>query len=183
MIFNLASILMSSALIISLTAIGNPNALNDDQLRDRYAITDVVNSVGTFADLRQWSQLQQLFAEEVRVDYTSLFGGEVQNIPSKQLMTQWQSVLPGFDATQHLISNHQITIDDDQATVIAYVRATHKLGNRMWVVGGYYVDELVKTDNGWKITAIKYNALYEEGERSLVEQAAAKVADQTNTDK
>jgi hypothetical protein len=183
MIFNLASILMSSVLIIGSTAIGNPNALNDRQLRDRMVITDVVNSVGTFADLRQWSQLQQLFADEVRVDYTSLFGGEVQNISSQQLMSQWQSVLPGFDATQHLISNHQITIDGDKATVIAYVRATHKLGDRMWVVGGYYVDKLVKTDDGWKVTAIQYNALYEEGDRSLVEQAAAKVANQTNTDK
>ena len=99
---NVVSVLMSSLFITSSTAIGNPNALNDSQLRDRMAITEVVNSVGTLADLGQYSQLQQLFTEEVTVDYTSLFPGEVQNIPSQQLMTQWQSVLPGFDATQHI---------------------------------------------------------------------------------
>ena len=162
--------------------IGNPDAIGDIRLRDRVAITDVVNNVGTLADLRQWSQLQQLFTEQVTVDYTSLFPGEVQNISSEQLMTQWQSTLPGFDATQHMITNHQITVNGDEATVIAYVRATHKLGDEMWVVGGCYVDELVRSDDGWKVKSIQYNALYESGNRALVEQAAANVANRDNTD-
>ena len=177
--FNAPSIL--GGILISST-IGTPNVISDLQLRDRIAIINVVNSVGTLADLRKWSQLQQLFTERVTVDYTSLFPGEVQNISSEQLMTQWQSTLPGFDATQHMITNHQITVNGNRATVVAYVRATHKLGDAMWVVGGYYVDELVRTDNGWKLQAIQYNALYEEGDRSLVEQAAANVANPHNTD-
>ena len=183
--FDTASILISSMFIFSSTAIaseiGNPAALSDSQLKDRLAITDVVNSMGTLADLGQYDRLQQLFSDRVTVDYTSLFPGEVQEISAEQLMTQWQSVLPGFDATQHLITNHQITIDGNEATAVAYVRATHKLGDEMWVVGGYYVDELVRTDEGWKLKAIQYNALYEEGNRALVEQAAAKVANQINT--
>ena len=158
---------------MSSTTIGNPDTLNDDFLGDRLAITDVINSMGTLADLGQYDRLQQLFTDEVTVDYTSLFPGEVQNISSEQLMSQWQSVLPGFDATQHMITNHQITIDSDEAKAIAYVRATHKLGDEMWVVGGYYVDELVRTDEGWKLKAIQYNALYEKGDRSLIKQAAA----------
>ena len=173
--FNLASILISSVFVMS-SAIGNPAALNDEQLRDRIAITDVVDSVGTLADSGQYDRLQQLFTDEVTVDYTSLFPGEVQNISREELMTQWQSTLPGFDATQHMITNHRITVDGDKATAMAYVRATHRLGDEMWIVGGYYVDELVRTDEGWKLQAIQYNALYEEGDRSLVEQAAAKVA-------
>ena len=177
--FNPASILIGSVFLMSST-IGNPAALSDEQLRDRIAITDVVNSMGTLADLGQYDRLQQLFTDEVTVDYTSLFPGEVQNISSEQLMTQWQSTLPGFDATQHMITNHQIEVNGDEATAVAYVRAAHKLGDAMWVVGGYYVDELVRTDEGWKLQAIQYNALYEEGDRSLVEQAAAKVANQNN---
>ena len=130
----LASILMSSVFIIGSTAIGNPNTLNEDLLRNRIAITEVIDSMGTLADLGQYDRLQQLFTDEVTVDYTSLFPGEVQNISSQQLMAQWQSVLPGFDATQHMITNHQITIDGDNATAVAYVRATHKLGDEMWIV-------------------------------------------------
>ena len=171
MMFNPASILVSSLFIMG-SAIGDPIALSDEQLRDRLAITNVVNSVGTLADLGQYDRLQQLFTDEVTIDYTSLFPGEVQNISSEQLMTQWQSTLPGFDATQHMITNHQITVDGDEATAVAYVRATHKLGDAMWVVlkdtashiGGYYVDELFRTDEGWKLQAIQYNALYEEGD-------------------
>ena len=52
-----------------------------------------------------------------------------------------------------MITNHQITIDGDEATAVAYVRATHKLGDEMWVVGGYYVDELVKVDGVWKLNS------------------------------
>ena len=46
----------------------------------------------------------------------------------------------------------------------------------MWVVGGYYVDKLVRTDEGWKVQAIQYNSLYESGDRALIDQAATKVA-------
>lgn len=163
-------------------AISNPKSLNDSQLKDRLAIIEVIDAIATFADFRKWSQLKQLFMAEVTVDYTSLFPGEVQNISSQQLITQWQSILPGFDTTQHMITNHQIIMDGDKTTAIAYVRATHKLGNDIWVVGGYYIDKLVRTDEGWKIKAIQYNAMYE-GNRVLIEQAATRVAEQTNLDK
>ena len=43
-------------------------------------------------------------------------------------------------------------------------------------MGGYYVNKLIGTDGGWKLKAIQYNALYEEGDRSLIEKAAANVA-------
>lgn len=40
------------------------------------AITDACTAMGWWADRRQWEQLEGLFAPEVRVDYTSLNGGE-----------------------------------------------------------------------------------------------------------
>ena len=156
--------------------IGNPKALSDDVLRNRLAINDVVINSRTLADLGQYSQLQQLFTEEVTVDYTSLYEGKVQKFPIHQLIKQWQSTLPGFDATQHQIIVHQITIDGDEAKALSHVRATHRLRNEMWVVGGYYVDKLVRTDEGWKVQAIQYNSLYESGDRALIDQAATKVA-------
>lgn len=172
---------MNSLFVFDATTIGNSDNFNGSRLKERAAITEVVNAIATLADLRQWSKLRQLLTEEVTVDYTSLFAGEIQNIASNQLISQWQSVLPGFDATQHTITNHHIIINANKATAIAYVRATHKLDNELWIVGGYYIDELIKTDTAWKIKAIKYNAMYEEGDRSLLEKAAAKVAAQ-NTD-
>lgn len=49
--FNLATILISSVFMLGSTSIGNPDAFSDSQLKDRLAITDVVNSVGTLTDL------------------------------------------------------------------------------------------------------------------------------------
>ena len=52
---------MSSVFVISST-IGNPNAMSDDVVKDRIAITDVVNSMGTLADLGQYDRLEQAAA-------------------------------------------------------------------------------------------------------------------------
>jgi hypothetical protein len=41
-------------------------------------VRDVVTRIAHTIDFRRWSDLRALYAEQVRTDYTSLFGGEVQ---------------------------------------------------------------------------------------------------------
>ncbi|WP_367117758.1 nuclear transport factor 2 family protein [Mesorhizobium sp.] len=57
------------------------------------------------ADLREWNRVRSYFAARVTTDYTSLFGGEAATSDRDALIAQWQDLLPGFDATQHLITN------------------------------------------------------------------------------
>jgi|688.fasta_scaffold415454_1 hypothetical protein len=151
------------------------------QLIDRQKIIDAINNVAICADLGLWDKmLAEVFAEEVRVDYTSLFGGEVQKLKSADLVAGWKSVLPGFSSTQHLLGNHQITIKGDAARALAYVRAHHYLPNKTgadtWVVGGYYNYELKRAGENWLITSMKLNVLYTEGNQHLLTLAQTAVA-------
>ncbi|MBP0017415.1 MAG: nuclear transport factor 2 family protein [Cyanobacteria bacterium SBLK] len=79
--------------------------------------------------------------------------------------------MPGFDATQHIITNTLVNIDGSEAEAIAYVRATHRLGDRFWIVGGYYTYQLEQQKRGWKIRSLKLTAQYEKGDRALLQQA------------
>jgi fermentation-respiration switch protein FrsA (DUF1100 family) len=57
-----------------------------------------LESVATLADLREFEALEKLYAPEVRVDYTSLAGGEPEVKSAAALMTQWAGVLPALTA-------------------------------------------------------------------------------------
>ncbi|MER8699716.1 MULTISPECIES: nuclear transport factor 2 family protein [unclassified Mesorhizobium] len=72
----------------------------------------------------------------VTTDYTSLFGGEAATSGSDALIAQWQGLLPGFDATQHLITNIIVEGAGNDAVARSHVRAAHWIGARFWTVGG-----------------------------------------------
>jgi SnoaL-like domain len=48
------------------------------ETEDRLAILDLIGRLGLLVDARDWSALEQLFADPVYSDRTSLFGGEPQ---------------------------------------------------------------------------------------------------------
>lgn len=60
-----------------------------------------------------------------------------------------------FSATQHVTTNFEVQIAEDQATMRSLYVATHvwrkKLPDPLFVMGGYYDDALVRTDDGWRI--------------------------------
>jgi hypothetical protein len=62
-------------------------------------------------DQLDWAGVRQAFADEVRSDYTSLSGGAPQRGPVDDLIAQWRTLLPGFDATQHLLGAPLVSID------------------------------------------------------------------------
>lgn len=63
-------------------------------------------------------------------------------------------------------------INSDHAFALAYVRAQHylpnKTGSDTWVVGGYYNYELMRAENNWRITSMKLNVQYTEGNHHLL---------------
>ncbi|MER9231205.1 nuclear transport factor 2 family protein [Mesorhizobium sp. M0622] len=139
---------------------------------DRIAIAEAISGIGLYADLREWGRVKSYFAALVTTDYTSLFGGEVAISDRDALIAQWQGLLPGFDATQHLITNITVDGGDNNAVARSHVRATHWIGARFWTVGASYLHRLVRTPEGWRVNAISIRPLYEEGDRAVLAAAA-----------
>ncbi|MFM2311721.1 MAG: hypothetical protein RLZZ04_997 [Cyanobacteriota bacterium] len=135
------------------------------------AINTIVESVANLADRENFESLEKLYANEVQVDYTSAFGGEVELKSPQALMTQWASSLPGFDRTRHEISNIKTEVKGSQATATADVVANHYLNKMFWQIAGSYEYGLVKEDGEWVIDKMTFIAESEKGSRDIINKA------------
>ncbi|MER8422387.1 nuclear transport factor 2 family protein [Mesorhizobium sp. M0142] len=171
-------VLASAVSVAMISAVSAPaSSASGDTLtvEDKIAIAEAVAGIGLYADLREWNRVRSYLAARVTTDYTSLFGGEVTTSGRDSLIAQWQALLPGFDATQHLITNVIVEGADKHAVARSHVRATHWIGSRFWTVGGSYLHRLVRTSEGWRVKAISIRRLYEEGDRAVLAAAADRV--------
>ena len=155
--------------------------MNEQKLQwlwDRGEIIDVVNTVARAADFRDWAGCREVFADTVEVDYTSLAGGKPETMSANTLMERWQSALGKLDTTQHLLSNHAITVDDDFAFCVCEFQATHVLagaaGGDLWTLGGVYNHTLMRTTHGWKVTKIKMTAKWNSGNKEILTEGVKK---------
>jgi len=103
-----------------------------DSAQDEAAIKTIVESVGSLADTGNFETLEKLYAEEVEVDYTSLAGGAVELKSPQALMSQWASMLPGFDRTRHEISSISVEVIGDKAIATADIVADHYVNDLFW---------------------------------------------------
>jgi ketosteroid isomerase-like protein len=144
---------------------------------DVAAVTTVVESVATLADRGDFDALEALYAPEVRLDYSSLAGGEPEVISPQALMTRWAGVLPGFDRTRHDVSGIAVTIDGDRAIATANVVADHWIGDKRWRVAGRYDYELARDGRDWRIDAHRFTVTGESGSRDVFAQASEAAAE------
>ena len=138
---------------------------------DEAAIHTIVESVANLADTGNFESLEKLYAQEVEVDYTSAFEGEVGLKSPQALMTQWASSLPGFDRTRHQISNVETKIRGNKATATADVTANHYLDKMFWQITGSYEYGLVKEDGQWVINKMTFLVESEQGSRDVIDKA------------
>ncbi len=139
---------------------------------DSAAIETVIRSIATLADRHDFDGLSQLYADEVRLDYTSLSGGEVEIVSATELMNRWAGVLPGFERTHHAVSDVRVTAGEGgRAAAAAEVIADHWLGAMHWQVRGRYDYELARQERDWRITAHRFTVTGEDGSREIFNPA------------
>lgn len=138
---------------------------------DTQNIIETVQNIFIGADERQWQLCIDAFSETVHVDYTSLAGGEPADVQAADLVTAWRGVLPGFQATHHQLGNFSVKHTGNSADVFFYGTATHFLpndsGSNIWTTVGTYNAHLEKTGEAWKVTSLKFNLKYQDGNLSL----------------
>jgi len=146
---------------------------------DKTDISDCVTTMLHAVDVLDWIGVRAAFADHVTVDYTSLFGGEPAFLPTDELISSWRGLLPGFDATQHLIGPVVSSVSGDNAKAETGVRGYHRLAGEkcgdMWMVAGHYAFDLRREFETWRITAMTLIAYYQEGNLELPRVAKARV--------
>jgi hypothetical protein len=146
-------------------------------IAERKEVEDTVVRLGRLLDDQDWSGLAALFDENVRTDYTSLFGGEPGEVTSAALLEGWQSDLSSLDYAQHVIISPLAEIDGDRATATANVQIVAKrsdsFGGSLWTCGGRYELELRRADR-WLITSFTLRAFWTDGNINVLMHAVTK---------
>src|SRR5690606_19413222 len=135
------------------------------------AISDVLYRYAAGLDTKNWELYRSVFTDEIVMNYSST-GDEPQTWSADDWVEHWRPQFTGFDATQHISTNHTIDIRGDEATCVSYMRAIHLLQNTMgenhWTMGGYYTNELVRTADGWKLCAVTLTTTWTQGNRHVM---------------
>ena len=99
-----------------------------------------VTAIFVSADTHDWAGLRSRLADRVRLDWTSLSGGEPADLTGDELTEAWRTLLSAFEATHHQLGNFLVDhVDAEQARLRFYGTATHVLASPgqecRWVLG------------------------------------------------
>ena len=130
-----------------------------EYLLDRLAIQDTLVRFSTAIDTNRHSLLDQVFTPDARLDYGEYFGpGNLEDFRNWAAAT-----MDHIAACQHLLSNFVIEIEGDTATARTELHNPVFIGEggdrRLIHAHGHYLDQLVRTSHGWRISDRKMTAL------------------------
>lgn len=158
--------------------------MQEERLRlllDRMEISDVIYRYASSIDMRDWDSYRSCFTEEIEVEVPFFRGGSPTVLPADEWVEAVRRGLSGLQATQHISTNHQITVRGDEATCISYMYVTHYLpsqrGEDFWIIGGYYTTRLVRTPLGWRIRGFRQTVTWSRGDRSILALARQRSRD------
>ena len=144
------------------------------QLIDRAAVSDVVTAYATAVDTRDWELFRSLFADRLHLDFSTFHPSLKRDMPFEELL-EISKNLASFDATQHLSTNHRVTVDGDRARCVSYMHAGHFMtrdGEKYaCFLYGYYTYELQRAGEGWKIDSYGLTVTAEHGDPRVFEWA------------
>jgi 3-phenylpropionate/cinnamic acid dioxygenase small subunit len=124
-----------------------------EEISDRLEINDLLTRYTVAIDTKDWGMLDTCFLPDAQLDYTQT-GGIKGAYPDVRLWLE--KALAAFPMTVHFISNSTVELKGDEASARTYVINPMGYPNKdgtlhIFTVGGYYVDKLVRTSDGWRI--------------------------------
>jgi len=140
-------------------------ALSLQEISDRIEIQDLLTRYTRAIDQKDWNLLDRVFTPDAELDYRSA-GGIQGSYPE---VRKWlETALAVFPTTVHYITNSEIQIDGDRATGRTAVFNPMIFQNpdgspHQFNVGAYYVDQLVRTPEGWRIAKRTEEQAFMEG--------------------
>lgn len=120
-------------------------------MADREDIIELLNLYGFAMDTRRWDLFDRVFTPDCDVDY----GPTSSWTDRERFKADFGTFHELFDATQHVMTNHLVTVEGDRAwshTYGSWRLIRHAAGDPpVWDGTGYYDDEWRRTGQGWRI--------------------------------
>jgi 3-phenylpropionate/cinnamic acid dioxygenase small subunit len=140
-------------------------ALSLQDISDRIEINDLLIRYTKAIDQKDWRLLDTVFTPDAELDYVSSGGikGGYQEVRA------WlEKALAIFPATLHYVTNSEVTLQGDRASARTAVYNPMFFKNpdgsmHHFAVGAWYVDELVRTAQGWRIARRREDQAFLEG--------------------
>lgn len=124
---------------------------------DRPDIRDVLIRYATGIDRRDWPLFRTVFTDDCELDY-----GEIGHWRGVDAVVEFMVAAHEMAGhTLHRITNQAVSVDGDAATAQAYVDALIMSQDNTSGVNaaGFYDDELVRTDTGWRIQRRRFTTV------------------------
>ena len=139
--------------------------LSLQEVSDRIEISDLLVRYTRAIDDKDWALLDTVFTPDAAIDYTTS-GGIKGQYP--EVRAWLGKALAAFPITIHAITNSTIELDGDRATGKTLVNNPMVIpqeggGQTQFTVWAWYVDELVRTDLGWRIAKRFEDQVFVEG--------------------
>ncbi|MCV7279682.1 nuclear transport factor 2 family protein [Mycolicibacterium flavescens] len=129
--------------------------LSLEEISDRLEIQQLLIDYSTAIDQKRFDDLDRVFTEDAYIDYR-VTGGVDGRFPD---VKAWlKDVLPNFPAYYHMLGNVDIRVSGNHATSRAIcfnpmvMGGAHKDGAPIYFVGIWYVDEFIRTADGWRMS-------------------------------
>ena len=121
-----------------------------NQLEEKQRIIDLTIAYTWIIDHGPRENLQEVFTEDAVFIIDTRYLNGIDEIRGKIVRT-----LGGLSASQHIVSNHQVSIDGNTATSRCYLHAQHTMngteGGDNYVMAGRYIDKLIRSGDEWRI--------------------------------
>ena len=119
-------------------------------------------------DTKDWPLLSEVFLP----DATAELGSPVLLEGLDAIRHRIRTALEFLDDSQHLVGNHEVTVDHDAGTHRCYLQAQHIRevpdGSPNYMIAGRYEDRVQRTPQGWRIAHRTLTVMWSEGNLSVV---------------
>lgn len=119
------------------------------EISDRLEIQQLMVDYSSAIDQRRFDDLDRVFTPDAYIDYRATGGVDGSYPEVKKWLAE---VLPNFPAYSHLVGNFDVRVSGDTATSRAICFNPMVMGEQVYFVGIWYVDEFVRTAEGWRMS-------------------------------
>jgi len=135
--------------------------LSQQEMSDRLEIQDLLAVYCEAIDGRDWAALDDIFTANAIIDYTEAGGAKGNLTDTKAYLAK---ALKPFSGMQHMLGLPVIKIEGDNAkarTTTFNPMVIEQNGKpHIFFVGLWYCDELIRTEQGWRIASRREEVSY-----------------------